>query len=419
MLTLIRTRYLCVVFLLCIQVAYGNDGNPNYLDNLTGDWMGNRLKLYQKGVDIEFVYRGDALYNVAGGFKKGGDALGNVDFKVSIDGDKLYNLSGSKIFIHVLNNHGGKPNEKRVLSAQGIDNIEVKAAATKLYQAWISQDFFDEKFSILTGLYDLNSEFYVTPSAGLFMGPTYGIGSEIAVTGVNGPSIFPATSLAIRAKLQPTEKLYLQAAIFDAIPGNPDKPKVTNIHLKKKDGALLIAEAGTNSDFGNYAVGLWKYTKKFDNYVDVKAGNAPVKKISQGVYVMAEKVLYKHNESAYLTGFARVGKANQSVSMIDYSWSSGLVYHGFISGRDDSQIGFAVSQAKLSKKYRKTQHDEGSKVPKQETGLELTISDKLTPWLQVQPDIQYIFNPAAVPVDLEKKYLKNAFVIGIKTVITF
>ena len=417
MVTLI-TRCLCVVLLLFVQVAYGNDDNPNYSDNLTGDWMGNRLKLYQNGVDIEFVYRGDALYNVAGGFKKGGDGLGNIDLKILIDGDKLYNLSGSKIFIHFLNNHGGKPNEKKVLSAQGIDNIEVKAAATKLYQAWISQDFFDEKFSILTGLYDLNSEFYVTPSAGLFIGPTYGIGSEIAVTGVNGPSIFPATSLAIRTKLQPTEKLYLQAAIFDAIPGNPNKPKVTNMHLKKKDGALLITEIGIHSDFGNYAVGLWKYTKKFDDYVDVNVSNDPLRKISQGGYAMAEKVLYKHNESTYLTGFVRVGKANQSVSMIDHSWSSGLVCHGFISGRDGSQIGFAVSQANLSKKYRQAKYDQGFKAPKQETSLEFTISDKLTPWLQVQPDVQYIFNPAA-PVDLGGKYLKNAFIIGIKTVITF
>jgi len=287
-----------------------------------------------------------------------------------------------------------------------------------LYEAWVSQDFLDGKFSILTGLHDLNSEFYVTPSAGLFIASTYGIGSEFAVTGENGPSIFPTTSLAFRAKLQPTETFYLQAAVFDAIAGNPDKPKGTHIHLKKKDGSLLITEIGTNSDFGNYLVGLWQYTKKFDDYVNVDTNGDPVKKSSHGAYFMAEKVLYKHDETTYLTGFLRFGKANKSVSIIDYSWSSGLVCNGFISGRNDSQIGIAVSQAYLSKKYRQSQLDSGFKTPKQETGLEFTVSDKLMPWLQVQPNIQYIFNPAT-SIELEKKYLKNALVIGIKTVITF
>lgn len=415
---LIKTRFFCVVFLLFVQVAYGNDDNLNYSNNLTGDWRGNRLKLYQNGLDIQFVYRADFIYNVVGGLKKGGDGLGNIDLKILIDGEKLYNQSGSKIFINFLNDHGSRPNEKKVLSVQGVDNIEAATATTKLYEVWISQDFFDGKFSILTGLYNLNGEFYVTPSAGLFISPVYGMGSEIAVTGVNGASTLPTTSLAFRTKLQPTEKFYLQMAVFDAIPNDSGKPKITNIHLKKKDGALLITEIGTNSDFGNYSVGLWKYTKRFDDYVDVNASNAPVRKISHGAYAMAEKVLYKHNEDTYLTGFVRFGKANQSVSMINNSWSSGLVCHGFISGRNDSQIGFAVSQANLSKKYRQSQYDEGLKTRKQETSLEFTISDKLTPWLQVQPDIQYIFNPAA-PVELGGKYLKNAFIIGIKTVITF
>lgn len=379
---------------------------------------GKRTELYQHGIDTQLVYRADGIYNTHGGIKKGGYALGNVDLKFLIDGEKLYNQPGSKIFVYFLNDHGGQPNAKKVGSVQGVDNIEVTTSTTKLYEAWISQDFLDGKFSVLTGLHDLNSEFYVTPSAGLFIGSNYGIGSEFAATGENGPSIFPTTALAFRAKLQPTEKFYLQTAVFDAIAGNPDKPRGTHIHLKRKDGALLIAEVGTNSDFGNYLVGLWRYTKKFDDYVDVNDNGDPIKKSSQGAYTMAEKVLYKHDENTYLTGFVRFGKANQSVSLIDYSWSSGLVYNGFLSGRNDSQLGIAVSQVSLSKKYRQSQLDSGSKAPKQETGLELTVSDKLMPWLQVQPNIQYVFNPAA-SVDLGEKYLKNAFIIGIKTVITF
>ena len=415
----LNKKMLCTLsFLLFNLPAYAEETAPDYSNNLTGDWKGARIKLYDCGLDVELVYRADGFYNSSGGIKKGGGILGNVDLKFSVDGEKLYNLSGSKVLIHFINDHGGKPNEKRVGSVQGIDNIEVETATTKLYQAWISQDFMDEKFSVLAGLHDLNSEFYVTPSAGLFIGPIYGIGGEFAVTGENGPSIFPTTALAVRAKVQPSEKFYFQTAVYDAVAGNPEKPKGTHINLRKKDGALLVAEMGTNCDFGNYSLGLWKYTKKFPHHMAVDVNDNPIKKISQGVYAMAEKVLCEMDENSNLTGFLRFGKANGAVSEINYNWSGGLVYSGFIKDRNDSKIGFAVSQAGLSKQFRLAEQNEDRKVPKRETIFELTVSDKLMPWLQVQPDVQYIYKPAK-SVDVSEKYVKNAFVIGIKTVITF
>lgn len=66
-----------------------------------------------------------------------------------------------------------------------MDNIEtpVNGNTTKLFQAWLQQTFLDERASVLAGLYDLNSEFYVTDSASMFTHPTFGIGAEFAGTG--------------------------------------------------------------------------------------------------------------------------------------------------------------------------------------------------------------------------------------------
>lgn len=50
------------------------------------------------------------------------------------------------------------------------------------------------------GLYDLNSEFDALDDAGLFINSAFGVGTDIGLTGVNGPSIFPVTSLAVRAR---------------------------------------------------------------------------------------------------------------------------------------------------------------------------------------------------------------------------
>ncbi len=101
-------------------------------------------------------------------------------------------------------------------TAQGVDNIEVSRQRARLFEAWVQQSFAGDKASVLAGLHNLNSEFYANDSAGLLIAPAFGIGSELAATGPNGPSIFPSTALAARVKWAPREDLYLQAAALNA-----------------------------------------------------------------------------------------------------------------------------------------------------------------------------------------------------------
>ena len=56
-----------------------------------------------------------------------------------------------------------------------------------------------------------------------------------------------------------------------------------------------------------------------------------------------------------------------------------------------------------------------------ETFLEATYQYQATAWMQIQPDVQYVFNPGAGianPSDPSQK-LKNELVIGLRTNITF
>ena len=56
-----------------------------------------------------------------------------------------------------------------------------------------------------------------------------------------------------------------------------------------------------------------------------------------------------------------------------------------------------------------------------ETFLEATYQVQVAPWWQIQPDLQYIFNPGAGianPNDLAQK-IKNELVIGLRTNVTF
>ena len=75
---------------------------------------------------------------------------------------------------------------------------------------------------IKTGLIDLNSEFDTKDTGSLFINSAHGIGTEFSQTGRNGPSIFPSTSLAVRADAALGNGLTVRVGFFDAVPNDPD-----------------------------------------------------------------------------------------------------------------------------------------------------------------------------------------------------
>jgi porin len=397
------------IYLCLTSFAFAEEGINYKGDTLTGDWGGARQTLSDHGVDTEIVYKLDVMGNTSGGIKEGTRLLDNLDVMFSLDGEKLAGLHGTSAFIHFLNNNGGRPDNDLVGSAQGIDNIEVPKATAKLYQAWIQQNLFDDKVSVLAGLYDTNSEFYVNDPAGLFIHSTYGIGTEVAATGMNGPSIFPFTAAGVRLKIQPTPEFYVMSAVLDGVPGDPNNPNGTHVHFRDGDGAFVIAEAGYTPEKGKVAVGGWYYTEKFPDQTD------PVESRSQGAYIIGDYKVYCELGSCDqgLSAFARFGVADDDINQFDYAWAAGLVYTGLIPGRDEGQLGLGIDGAHNGDPFKNAAAAGGTPVDTAETNIELTYSDNITPWLAVQPDVQYVINPGTDPA------LDDALVLGTRFTVSF
>jgi hypothetical protein len=86
---------------------------------------------------------------------------------------------------------------------QGVSNIAT-FNTWQLYEAWIKQNLFDNRLSVLFGLYDLNSEFAVIQSEQVFINSSHGIDLTLAASGRNGPSSFPTTSVLYESSLNPS-----------------------------------------------------------------------------------------------------------------------------------------------------------------------------------------------------------------------
>lgn len=370
----------------------GTGTSPAYSETLTGDWGGRRTAMYDAGYDWEIFYKLDLLGKVSpSGNKVYG--LDNLDIKLALDGEKIAGINGSSALLYVLSNRGGKPVAQGNHSA-GLDNIETpeNANTTKLYQAWLQQLFFDGRLSVLAGLYDLNSEFYVSEPASLFIQSVYGIGAELADTGKNGPSIFPTTSMALRTKFE-TAGYYIQAVTLDGVPGDPDNPHGTHVQFNKGDGALNVVEGGlplcTDAHHNKLALGTWRYTVRVDDLLDPL-----VKRISHGYYVLLEKVLRdrKGGNEPGISGFVRAGKADGDTAQFDETWSTGLVVSGLF-GRGQDQSGVAYAQERNGEKWRiysgnPTVFDRS---------LEFTYRYQIKPGMVLQPTVQYLVNQSSNP----------------------
>ncbi|MET4594379.1 MULTISPECIES: carbohydrate porin [unclassified Sphingomonas] len=336
-------------------------------------------------VTMEVRYVADAIGVLAGGSDRGARALENLDVTTDGDLDRLIGWRGAKGHVHLLSNHGGAINTLAG-TIQGVDNIEVADGRTKLYEAWVEQRLWQDRVSLLVGLSDLNVDFYQDDSAGLLIAPAFGIGSELAATGPNGPSIFPSTALTFRADVRVGGAGYVRAAIVNARAGVLGD--AAGMDLGMHDGALLIAEAGMTAN-GKLAIGAWRYTRRQDDLFARDIADAPVHRIATGAYVLLDQRVSGGDDRG-VDVFLRAGLSEGRTTPFVGGFQTGVLVRGAISGRPRSELSTGVFQGALSSAFRRNLATTGQHPDATETGFEITYRDTVASFLTIQPDLQYV-----------------------------
>ena len=334
----------------------------------------------------EGIYKADLLHS-----KTSSGAVGNLGLRATADAGALIGWNDTTLHAEALWNHGSKPN-RHIGTTQGVSNLEVAENAARIYASWIEHEFKASGTSVLFGLYDLNSEFYMTDASGLLIHPSFGIGIDFSQSGRNGPSIFPNLGLALRTKQQLGSGYYLQAAMIDGVPGNPEHPGRTTIRLSHEDGALLVGEFGwqERSDDGpkpgHWGIGAWRYTQRSER-IDGRGSEA-----NQGVYALAQGVLFDA-QAGRTTGFVRAGIANRRVNAIDLAFDAGVLVDRPFGKNGPSALTAGIAAARFSRVHRDAvQADEGVTVASHETAVEVGARWQLSPSLALQPLLQHVWN---------------------------
>lgn len=358
---------------------------------------------------IEAAYKGEAWRNVAGGIKRDGTYLENIDLRATLDADRAFGWNGTTIVVSGLHNNDPTLTDRIVGDIQTVSNIDTDGA-TRLYEAWVERAF--DAGAIKLGLIDLNSELDVNETGLLFINSSHGIGPDFSQVGENGPSIFPIIGFGSVMRWDYNEAVQVRLAAFEGTVGDPDRPHRTTLDIKDDEGALLVGEIMVRpTDASRYMLGVWRHSGHSTDFADEEVQR---RTSSLGVYGLTEGTLVERGEHS-LNGFVRVGFADSDVHQVARYYGAGLVLSGpLLAGPErEEQLGLAIGAIENGRPFRRVQTDLGSSVERHETAIELTYRTQVLPWLALQPDVQYIINPGTDPS------LEDAWLVGLRFELTW
>ena len=427
---------------------------------LLGDMWGLRTNLSRHGISLAIVETSEQLGNLTGGSQKGTAYDGLTQVVSQLDTQRAFGLYGGLANISLLNLHGSNLSTNNLQSLQTASGIEGNPS-TRLWEAWYDQKFLDQnRLSVRAGQQSLDQEFIVSSNALYFVNTMFGWPMLPSADMPSGGPAYPLSALGARIKVRPINAVTILAGVFNGNPVKNDNgtdPQLQNRYgtsFPTNGGRLYIAElqfvypavgSMVKPDQAKalgwtYKVGAWYNTNSFsDMRVDQNglsladpnsSGTALQHQGNYAVYAVADKLLWRHDQypDRNLSFFTRIMYAPQSDrNLIDASLNAGLLMHSPFRNRPFDTIGLGYGYAHVSSQVSQLDKDTiqftGNLTPvhSSESFIELTYQYQLKPWIQLQPDIQYVFNPGAgvpLPSDPSTR-IQNELVMGVRTNIFF
>ncbi len=351
------------------------------------------------------TYTGEA-WVLADGVSQGSPSayLDLLELRVSAAG-WLAGRERSRAYASLLRANGGEFAGRYVHDIQGVSNIE-SLTTTRLFEAWLEVPV-GEAGDLRAGLYNASSEFDANPASKVFLAPQHGTGTEFARSGVNGPSIYPVSGLALRYRYAAGNLRWL-GAMVNGVPGDARQPASASIHLG--DGALYLAELRWSLPGAELGAGAWYYTLRMQD-----AGDSPGSQPATwhdgnggGYAMLAVPVAAAAGPLRKLEAFVRFGVADQRVYQTGRYIGAGLVATGVGRRRPADQIGIAVGLAVDGDRYRRRVAASEGAATRPEVAFELTYMSTFGGRFVLQPDLQCILHPGAL------ENARTAWVAGLR-----
>ncbi|MFM8657130.1 MAG: carbohydrate porin [Chthoniobacterales bacterium] len=381
-------------------------------DYATGDWWRNRPLISDNGFDFTATYTAQVWGNVAGGLEQNAAYFGLLQFGLDIDLEKAVGWKGASFNTTWIWTMGDQITTPFVGSDFAVSGIEAPRGFRAL-DLWLQQKFFGDKLTLRAGMFNADRDFTISEYSSFFLNSAFGW--PIIYDGrLGGQPSYPYAAPGIYAAWQPAEGWIFQTAVMQGAAYTQNANFYWN--LNRMDGLIILGESiyswrkaalpGTaklgaifqtgdlevaGSD-GNYAWGGGFYYGILDQALYVEPGSTEETPQGLGCFVRG--------------GFA----APQRSSSVGFIVQSGLVYAGLLPTRDSDSVGLAFG-------WDQESQGEAATLTGSTRGLEmifeLSYEAQLSPWMSLQPDVQFVFQPGGSTA------IPNALVLGLSLDVDF
>lgn len=403
---------------------------------------GEAASAADRGVELGFVYTGDALGNVSGGTRRGWIYQGKAELTLAIDLDKLVGWDGWSFFANGVNIHNtGRIRRDYVGGINTISNIE-GVDRTRLSELWLEKEFDNAKASLRVGQLAADTEFFFSDLGALFLQSDW---ATIAAANLpSGGPAYPLSTPGVRLKVDPTPDATLLLAVFNgnpAPPGDGDEQDRNRhgLEFRTSDPALLMGELQLRTNHGKDDAGLartlkfgvWHHHAKFDHQRfahdgtlladPAGSGIAAQRKSNSGLYAVVEQQLHRPSGGDAESGislFGRISTTRPDRNLINFFIDGGLVAAGMIPSRPHDKFGVSMMYSRFSSTVRAFDRDlvaiTGANAPLRdhEADIEFTYAAQVARGWSLQPVLTFARHPSG-------DASRNAVVTGVRSLLRF
>ena len=364
--------------------------------NLTGDWFGVRPALSTAGLKPYLVYTSTLWGNVNGGQTTGVQLNGYLDAGIDVDFHQmgLWHGFGAHPDFHWY--EGREPTQRLIggLAAMALSGWEA-AATFRVYNLYLRQSLGEnDRFVIKLGQIAADGDFMISRYGGVFLNAAFGdlpsqnLNLDAPVYPLAGPGIFLAAQFDSWLKGR-----------FGAYTGDAGEDVAGNHGFEWKlgdnAGYTMFWELAATPPAqwlpATYTLGAIYDTGGADQF-----GPAADRTAHYELYAMVDQALVADDSGAPVLGaFARIaGSSQDRANVVSVYGDGGLAWFGPIPSRPDDVLGIAFSVPRFTDDFQQQEQAAGTPVGGGETALEATYQIAVAPWLIVQPDAQFFFNPS-------------------------
>ncbi len=427
-----------VLVALCVRPALAQSTSTSQLRSwlgqatLTGDWGGVRTYLDNLGIDPRAEFLTESATNPIGGRAQAARYTQEIDFGADLDLNRLVALSNGKVQITLTNDTGRSLSNDAIANQFRVQELFVADQSFRLSELNYQQNLCSDKISLKAGWAPVGDSFAHPMVFCAFQNAVF-CGHASAMTINSGADNFPLAQWGAHIKVRPEPEFYLATGLYQVNPNEAKSNGGFDLSFSGT-GVFIPIEIGWLPDWSGALPGTYKLGTYYnssdtpDVLTDVNGRSAgltgaPFKTREDrwGAYLIVNQAIYRFQPQSgrALRIGGLLGMGDPATSRYSYFASGGWLLQGTFSHRDDDFLAMAIAYVRTNPRLTQFQEDRDAVRPGSvgiqtyESILEIDYGARITPWLLLQPNLQYVINPGGTG------NIPNAFVLGLHTDLTF